>query len=75
MLAKLQKAFGEITGIRVAPRHASVYLWQHAQTLAPLGRPFSHDPSVGLSLCGDWCIGMRVEDAFVSGLEMGLALA
>ena len=75
VLAKLQKAFGEITGIRVAPRHASVYLWQHAQTLAPLGRPFSHDPSAGLGLCGDWCIGMRVEDAFVSGLEMGLALA
>ncbi|WP_294254091.1 FAD-dependent oxidoreductase [uncultured Comamonas sp.] len=75
VLSKLQKAFGEITGIRVAPRHASVYLWQHAQTLAPLGRPFSHDPSVGLGLCGDWCLGLRVEDAFVSGLEMGLALA
>ena len=75
VLTKLQKAFGEITGIRVAPRHASVYLWPHAQTLAPLGRSFAHDPSTGLGLCGDWCLGRRVEDAFVSGLEMALAIA
>lgn len=75
VLSKLQKAFGEITGIRVAPRHASVYLWPQAQTLAPLGRPHLHDPSSGLGLCGDWCLGHRVEDAFLSGLEMGLALA
>lgn len=75
VLSKLQKAFGEITGIRVAPRHASVYLWQHAQTLAPLGKSFAHDPSTGLGLCGDWCTGARVEDAFISGLEMALALA
>jgi predicted NAD/FAD-dependent oxidoreductase len=24
-------------------------------------------------LCGDWCLGHRVEDAFVSGLELALA--
>jgi predicted NAD/FAD-dependent oxidoreductase len=23
-------------------------------------------------LCGDWCIGHRVEDAFISGLELAL---
>ena len=27
----------------------------------------------GIGLCGDWCIGHRVEDAFVSGLELALA--
>ncbi|GGH56675.1 hypothetical protein GCM10010975_15560 [Comamonas phosphati] len=75
VLSKLEKAFGEITGIRVAPRHASVYLWPQAQTLAPLGQSHLHDPSSGLGLCGDWCLGHRVEDAFISGLEMGLALA
>ena len=74
VLSKLQKAFGEITGIRVAPRHASVYLWQNAQTLAPLGQSFAYDRSAGLALCGDWCTGARVEDAFISGLEMALAL-
>ena len=27
-----------------------------------------------IGLCGDWCLGYRVEDAFVSGLEMALAV-
>ena len=75
VLAKMQKAFGEITRIRIPPRHASVYLWPHAQTLSPLGRSHLRNKDAGLGLCGDWCIGRRVEDAFVSGLEMALALA
>jgi predicted NAD/FAD-dependent oxidoreductase len=74
VLAKMQKAFGEITRIRVPPRHASVYLWPQAQTLSPLGRSHLWNAGAGLGLCGDWCLGRRVEDAFVSGLEMALAL-
>ncbi|CAB5672042.1 glutamate synthase subunit beta [Delftia tsuruhatensis] len=74
VLAKMQKAFGEITRIRVPPRHASVYLWPQAQTLSPLGRSHVWNAGAGLGLCGDWCLGRRVEDAFVSGLEMALAL-
>jgi predicted NAD/FAD-dependent oxidoreductase len=31
------------------------------------------DPALGIGLCGDWCLGHRVEDAFVSGLELALA--
>ncbi len=75
VLAKMQKAFGEVTRIRVAPRHASAYLWPHAQTLSPLGRSHLWSAESGLGLCGDWCLGRRVEDAFVSGLEMALAAA
>jgi predicted NAD/FAD-dependent oxidoreductase len=30
---------------------------------------------MGLGACGDWCLGHRVEDAFVSGLELALAVA
>ena len=40
-------------------RSASRHLWDAAAASAP---------------CGDWCIGHRVEDAFVSGL-VALALA
>jgi predicted NAD/FAD-dependent oxidoreductase len=75
VLAKMQKAFGEITRIRIAPRHASVYLWPQARTLEPLGRSHLWNAGTGLGLCGDWCLGHRVEDAFVSGLEMALDLA
>lgn len=75
VLAKMQKAFGEVTRIRIAPRHASTYLWPHAQTLSPLGRSHLWSAATGLGLCGDWCLGRRVEDAFVSGLELALAVA
>ncbi|HOB66649.1 FAD-dependent oxidoreductase [Ottowia sp.] len=70
--AKLLKAFGEITGIRAAPAFAEAHLWRQAQTLAPLGQPFVWDAAAGIGLCGDWCTGHRVEDAFVSGLELAL---
>ena len=72
--AKLQKAFAEVTGIRAAPSHAQARLWPHARTVQALGQPFVWDAALGLGLCGDWCLGQRVEDAFVSGLELALAL-
>jgi renalase len=72
--AKLLKGFAEITGIRVTPSHATVHRWRFAQTTTPLGEPYMYDKSLGIGLCGDWCLGCRVENAFVSGLEMALAL-
>ncbi len=73
--AKLQKAFAEVTGIRAEPGHAEVQRWAYAQTLRPLGRNFVWDHKQALGVCGDWCIGHRVENAFVSGLELALAVA
>jgi renalase len=73
--AKLLKGFAEITGIRATPAHAVVHRWRFAQTQQPLGRPYIFDESLGIGLCGDWCLGHRVEDAFVSGLELALAIA
>lgn len=73
--AKLLKAFTEVTGIRAQPSHAAVHRWRHAQTTEPLGQSHLLDAKLGIGACGDWCLGHRVEDAFVSGLEMALALA
>lgn len=73
--AKLLKAFTEITGIRAAPPYAEVHRWRYAQTVEPLGQSFAWDADSRIGLCGDWCLGHRVEDGFVSGLEMALALA
>ncbi len=72
--AKLLKGFAEITGIRVTPAHAAVHLWRFAQTQTPLGQPCIYDADLGIGLCGDWCLGHRVEDAFVSGLELALKM-
>ena len=73
--AKMLKGFAEITGIRATPTHAVVHRWRFAQTQIPLGKPYLMDANLGLGLCGDWCLGHRVEDAFVSGLELALAMA
>ncbi|HMN93933.1 MAG TPA: FAD-dependent oxidoreductase [Hydrogenophaga sp.] len=71
---KLLRGFAEITGIRATPTHAVVHRWRFAQTQTPLGRSHLFDPALGLGLCGDWCLGHRVEDAFISGLELALEM-
>jgi predicted NAD/FAD-dependent oxidoreductase len=71
---KLQRAFAELTGIHTGPSHAQAHLWRYAKTTHPLGQPYQWDSATGLGTCGDWHLGHRVEDAFVSGLELGLHL-
>ncbi|MDE2418984.1 MAG: amine oxidase, partial [Burkholderiales bacterium] len=72
--AKLIKAFAEVTGIRAEPALADVHRWMYAKTEQPLGQSHLWDAKAGLGVCGDWCIGHRVEDAFVSGLELALSM-
>jgi predicted NAD/FAD-dependent oxidoreductase len=73
--AKLLKAFSEVTGIRAMPAYLDTKRWRYAQTLVPLGRSHLFDRKTGLGVCGDWCLGHRVENAFISGLELALAVA
>jgi len=72
--AKLLKAFAEVTGIYAEPAYAEVHRWRWAKTRVPLGRSHLWDGKAGVGACGDWCLGHRVEDAFVSGLELALAV-
>jgi len=72
--AKLLKAFTEVTGIRAEPPYAEVHRWRYAQTIQPLGKSHLWDAKLGIGACGDWCLGHRVEDGFVSGLELALAI-
>jgi renalase len=72
--AKLLKAFSEITGIRAVPALAQTQRWRHAQTTRALGKSHLWDAETGLGVCGDWCLGARVEDAFISGLELALSV-
>ena len=72
--AKLLKAFAEVTGIHAEPAFAEVHRWLWAKTVVPLGRSHLWDAASRIGLCGDWCLGHRTEDAFVSGLELALAV-
>ena len=47
-----------------------VHRWRYAFTITPLGKPFLWDPERKLGLCGDWCLGRRVEDAWQSGYSL-----
>jgi renalase len=70
--AKLLKAFAEITHIRAEPAFAQVHRWRYAKTDQALGASHLWDSATGIGVCGDWCIGHRVEDAFVSGLSAAM---
>lgn len=71
---KMLKAFAEITGIYAEPAHVQMHRWRWAKTQKPLGRSHLWDAKSGIGVCGDWCLGHRIEDAFVSGLELALAV-
>jgi predicted NAD/FAD-dependent oxidoreductase len=73
--AKLIKAFTEVTGIHAEPAHVDTKRWLYAQTTQALGESHLWDAQTGLGLCGDWCLGHRVEEAFISGLELALSIA
>ena len=71
---KLQKAFGEVTGIRTAPAWRQAHFWPYAETINPLRESHIWEPALGVGLAGDWCLGERVESAFGSGLELALSI-
>jgi predicted NAD/FAD-dependent oxidoreductase len=72
--AALLAAFFE--AVEVAPRRPiaqSTKRWRFARSgLAPAGPLFRAD--LGLGLCGDWRLGPRVENAYLSGDDMAQAL-
>lgn len=49
-------------------RHAR--LWKSAFPVAPLCDGCLYDESLRIGACGDWCMGARVEGAYLSGLAM-----
>ncbi len=63
----LLAAFAELVGVLPATVHCAATLWRKARTEQALGEPCLWDAARGLGLCGDWCLGARVEAAWVSG--------
>ncbi len=72
--AKLLRAFSEITGIRAEPSFARTRCWPEAQTQVPVGKTHLWDARARFGVAGDWCMGHRVEDAFLSGLSLASAV-
>jgi predicted NAD/FAD-dependent oxidoreductase len=73
---ELIAAFSEALGTRRPQTiSTSVHRWRYAKTRTPLASECLHDPERGIGVCGDWCRGDRVEDAFVSGLSLAKRIA
>ena len=47
---------------------AAVHRWKYATADPPLAAGAIGDPSSRVICCGDWCLGSRIEDAYLSGL-------
>jgi len=54
---------------------ATVHRWRYAHADPPFAVGAIHDEHSRIALCGDWCKGSRIEDAFLSGLEAAEFLA
>jgi len=65
--AELLHAFAGLVGGLPATVHGAATLWREARTEQALGEPCVWDVTSGLGLCGDWCLGARVEAAWASG--------
>ncbi len=75
VLALLRAAFAAETGITAAASYSAVHRWRYALAETPLGTPALWDAAAGLGVCGDWCLGARVEAAFMSGRALAAMVA
>ena len=53
--------------------YATVHRWRHATADPPLAVGAIHDEATRITLCGDWCAGSRIEDAYLSGIAAARA--
>ena len=67
--AFLMEAFEDLVRAGL-PRafYATVHRWRYATADPPLAVGALHDRDARITLCGDWCLGARIEEAFLSGL-------
>jgi len=66
LLASFAKMAGSGKGYELLFAHR----WRYAFAEKPLGSPFLWDRKLHLGVCGDWCLGCRVEDAWRSGADL-----
>ena len=69
--ATLLEAASALTGTDLSiATHQVMHRWRYAATRTQAGVPFLLDPELQLAACGDWCLGGKVEAAFLSASEL-----
>lgn len=70
----LLDAFGKEAGLQMlTPTATHVHRWRYARS-GEGGTSFHWNAARRLGLCGDWCIGPRVEAAWLSGTKLAGAM-
>ncbi len=64
-----------LTGADLAGCVGVAHRWRYALVDQPFGQPFLFNAQSRIGACGDWCLGPRIEDAWLSGRALGLHLA
>lgn len=77
--AQMIAALHALTGINAASAsHIGFHRWLYANPSRPLQgsekTPFVMDRSMRLGAAGDWCLGGRIENAYLSGFALARAL-
>ena len=72
LLAEVEKLFA-INHSEAA--HISVHRWRYAIAAKVATKSFLIDEELHLAACGDWCLGARIEAAFLSASRLAEALA
>ncbi len=71
---QLQKRFDQLVSSEGRSEILFSHRWRYAFTETPLGRPCLWDTELSLGVCGDWCLGRRVEDAWLSGVDLAVRM-
>lgn len=70
LLQEVANRFGRLPPIGFTRAHR----WGYALTQGSTPGEALTDPELGLGVCGDWCVGGRVEGAIVSGIDVAQRL-
>jgi renalase len=71
----LLEAFGEALGCTLpAAIYHDAHRWRYARTRRALDVPYLLDEAQRISACGDYCLGGRLESAWLSGNALGRRL-
>lgn len=75
VVATLQQAMGEVLGMPLPQaEQVELHYWPQARPAEELKWGALAAPKLGLYVCGDWCLGGRIENAWLSGRQAARAL-
>ncbi len=72
---RLSRAFADLVGAGYSrPTSLQAHRWRYARAVDGVGAEFLWDRGAAIGVCGDWCVGERVEGAWRSGAALAQAL-